>query len=164
LAFAELRTAVFQATEPTPSNGKVHKAATPTQNAVDRALFSIFGATAVEQIAAGDFEKMVSFSADGIGAVGSKPLWEGLKRSRPTATWRAPRGLWAPHQANEWHILSCGGTIDPFSESVGNPAAHPSRPPAHFVFQDWQSAQFWMTVLPTPALMGDPSTRPSKQI
>src|SRR4029077_3863814 len=47
--------------------GHLQRGGSPTP--FDRALCSMFGATAVELIAAGDFGKMVAFTGTGVGAV-----------------------------------------------------------------------------------------------
>jgi 6-phosphofructokinase 1 len=47
--------------------GHLQRGGSPTT--FDRALCSMFGATAVELIAAGDFGKMVAFNGPGVGAV-----------------------------------------------------------------------------------------------
>ena len=47
--------------------GHLQRGGSPTT--FDRALCSMFGATAVELIAAGDFGKMVAFTGAGVGAV-----------------------------------------------------------------------------------------------
>ena len=55
--------------------GHLQRGGSPTT--FDRALCSMFGATAVELIAAGDFGKMVAFTGPGVGAV---PLSEAVGR------------------------------------------------------------------------------------
>jgi phosphofructokinase-like protein len=61
--------------------GHLQRGGSPTT--FDRALCSMFGATAVELIAAGDFGKMVAFTGPGVGAVDIKDAVGRLKAVPP---------------------------------------------------------------------------------
>jgi len=61
--------------------GHLQRGGSPTT--FDRALCSIFGATAVELVAAGDFGKMVAFTGDQIGAIKISDAIGKLKSVRP---------------------------------------------------------------------------------
>ena len=79
--------------------GHLQRGGSPTT--FDRALCSMFGATAVELIASGDFGKMVAFTNGGVGAVKISDAVGRLRQFRLKATWRARRERWASRWETE---------------------------------------------------------------
>ena len=69
--------------------GHLQRGGSPTT--FDRVLCSMFGAAAVELIAAGDYGKMVAFTGQHVGSVPIADAVGRLKTVPPTAIWRGRR-------------------------------------------------------------------------
>src|SRR5712671_4332530 len=90
-----------------------------------RALCSMFGATAVELVAAGDFGKMVAFTGLGVKRQKISEAVGRLKPFHPTAISRAPRGRWE----FPWEINRAVTDKDNNPDSPGCPRRNPGNAP-----------------------------------
>ena len=88
--------------------GHLQRGGSPTT--FDRALCSVFGAHAVELIAAEDFGKMVAFQGASVVGIPISEAVGKLKTVAPTAAWLAPpvhwEFVWAIERSHEPYLRS----------------------------------------------------------